>query len=43
MSDKPILFYAPGSPAVRAVLLVADAMNFQLDLKYDITTNALLE
>lgn len=35
MSDKPILFYVPGSPPVRAVLLVADAMNFQLDLKYD--------
>lgn len=34
MSAKPILYYIPGSPPARAVVLVAKALNLELDLKY---------
>lgn len=34
MSAKPILYQIPLSPPVRAVLLVADAIGLELELRY---------
>lgn len=33
MSAKPTLYYLPSSPPARAVMLVAKAINLELDLK----------
>lgn len=34
MAEKPILYQTPLSPAVRTVLLVADAIGLELELRY---------